>query len=320
MQTISKLFLPVAAAALLLSCTSEIDIRVNPLSPCAVLNASLSEDSVITAHVSRTLNGVQPSGSLFINNASVEVFVNGGSRGIMQKEAAPGQYILPGCYPAAGDHVRMEVVTTDYEPLSAAVTLPPRPVILSVDTQTYRPETSVGRQVVNMQIRLKDPAGTKNYYMLYAAGYTTVKEENGIRTDNYPVSIVHNEERLLEEVVYEYGYDSNGAYYPISSYYLFTDEWIDGNEYTLKIALNMPANLPGNDPSVPVTNTCQVIVSALSESRYLYCRSKALQRKQQEDLFGSIGLREPIPTYTNVLNGYGLLSAKQSVVYEIKRQ
>jgi hypothetical protein len=322
MPTLLKPILTVALALLLAACSSEINIWVDPLSPCAVLNASLSQDSVITAQISRTLNGLPPSGSLFINDAGIEVFINGHPRGLMQKDAAPGQYILPDCYPAAGDHVRMSVVTPDYEPLSAAVTLPARPLILSVDTQTLK--TAAGRQIVNMQLHLKDPPGEKNYYMLSALARTTLTGADGIRTDVSPLNIIHDEEWLLEEVVYEYAYDSLGVYYPLHSYQIFTDELIDGAEYTLKIALTMPVNpltMPVNlslgDSTAIITSRCQLIVSSLSESRYLYCRSKALQRKQQDDLFGSIGLREPIPTYTNVLNGYGLLSAKQSVVYGI---
>jgi hypothetical protein len=302
----------VAMALTLIACTSELEQEIEVPPPGAVLNALLCEDSVITAHVLRTYNGGDPSvalrpDALAIDDAEVEVYLNGVSRGIMQRDARPGWYVLPGCYPAGGDRVRMEVVTAEYAPLSAETALPLRPEILSVDTQRQAPN------VVRIGLRFNDRAGEKNYYMLSAAVTAGVEGDSPVPDSPYPVTLTLEEDWLLGNVEYERAddYDYPYAYAPVSRY-IFDDAQTDGEAHTLKLSLRGMGALPGDSAAATAVYTCRITFSALSESHYLYLRSKILQKKQAEDVFGSIGLREPIPTYTNISNGYGLLSARQN--------
>lgn len=275
------------------SCNTEIDIPVRLPEPSAVLNASLSADSIIKAEVSHTNNAVpyhtqKEKPSLFINDARVEVFINNISKGIMEKGENPGQYFLPGVYPSANDKVRIEVQTNEYEPLSAEVNIPGQPEILSVDTQMIQISSPhyQGIVSVNVYLHFKEPKDEQNYYMLSVSGN----------------EISHNEDHLFEEV--EPYFLPGYAYYTNSTFYIFSDKLIYEDEYTLNFTLNSDS-------------TSSIHLHAISESYYLYCRSKLLQWKQTHDPFGSIGLREPIPIYTNIQNGYGLLSAQQVTTYEL---
>jgi hypothetical protein len=313
-----------------LSCERNIELSIELPEPFAVLNASLSADSLITATVSRTVREYHsnPEYESFLDKAaSIAVFVNDAKQGVMEKDERNGQYRLPGYYPSAGDKVRMEVRIDDFAPLSAEVSIPSQPEILSVDTQMYKIPSPYysGSCKIGVELRFKEPANETNYYLLALSGYGI--SDRDTLTIKMPVSVTHKEDLLFEELdaarfSYDYFpgytddyYGGNDFYAP--SYFMFNDKTLPGDEHTLKFTLNNVFSSYESD-SLSITATCRICLYSLSESYYLYFRSKLLQWKQQEDPFGSVGLREPVPTYTNVRNGYGLLSAKQATVYELK--
>jgi hypothetical protein len=314
-----------------LSCERNIELSVELPEPFAVLNASLSADSLITATVSRTVReyysnpGAESVYSLD-KAASITVFVNDSKQGMMEKGEKNGQYRLPGYYPSAGDKVRMEVQTDDFAPLSAEVSIPSRPEILSVDTQMYHILSHYysGGYNIGVKLRFKEPANETNYYLLTLSG-DGVAGKDTLTKIEMPLFVTHNEDLLLEKldaILFSNYYfagdnDFSASYYYDPSYFIFNDEAIHGDEYTLKFTLNNAFSSYESD-SLSITATCRICLYSLSESYYLYYRSKLLQWKQHEDPFGSVGLREPVPTYTNIKNGYGLLSAKQVAVYELK--
>jgi len=302
------------------SCEREVEISIDPPEPSAVLNASLSADSIIMATISRTVSNMyydipEHGPSYFLDEAQIEVFINDKKQGVMEKGENPGQYRLPGYSPSAGDNVRMEVQTGDFKPLSAEVLIPSQPEILSVDTQMYHthPDSYYGRiNSINVGLRFKETREGTNYYMLAVSGYGVSKNKTPEETNTF-VFITHDDDMLFEELQPSY-FSGYNQYAPV---FIFSNRSVDSGEYTLKFTINNVFTSYYDD-SLSFTSICRVYLYSISESYYLYCRSKLLQWKQKEDPFGSIGLREPIPTYTNVRNGYGLLSAKQVAIYELK--
>ncbi|GEM_PF-3327791 len=320
MKPVQKVF-SLFSLYLMLSCTSQVDIKVDLPSPSAVMHAMVSTDSVQKVSISRTTNGVGNSAEgsgkipagLYINDAGVELFINENRLGSMTRTDQDGEYIMPGCYPSVGDKVRFEVTTGEYEPLSAEVYVPRRPEIIKADTMmvNYGSGPVANPPVMDLRISFRDRADEVNYYKLTLVGHVTV-EGDSITSREYPLRVSHDEELLLEDLYENYypGYTTNTSY-------IFSDNLINGKEYTLKMQLHFMSRSYYSD-TLSITNSCRIYLSEISGSLYLYYRSKILQRKQEEDALGSIGLREPVPTYTNIRNGYGLLSAKETAVHEIK--
>jgi hypothetical protein len=316
-----------------LSCERNIELVIDLPEASAVLNASLSTDSVLTATVSRTIYGYyndpEAVPAYFLDKAFITVFANDIKQGVMEKGEKNGQYRLPGYYPSTGDKIRMEVQADDFAPLSAEVTIPSQPEILSVDTQMYNKPLPYysGNNNIDVKLRFKEPANETNYYMLVLSEYG-IYTKDSLEKTALPVFITHNEDLLFEELdparfynsYFSGYYNSSDSYYGgynNTSFFIFNDKTIQGDAYTLKFTLNNVSGSSESDTS-PFTSVCRICLYSLSESYYLYYRSKILQWKQADDTFGEVGLREPIPTYTNVRNGYGLLSAKQAAVYEFK--
>lgn len=312
------------SAIWMMSCNSDIELDIKLPAPCAVLNASLCEDSVIVAHISRTTNAIanienkeELIHALSIDDARIELFINEESRGIMQNGTKKGEYSMPGCYPSAGDKIRMEVQTKEYEPISAEIMIQERPEITGIDTSMIA-NNDISK--LRFVLRFKEPRKERNFYMLTISGRQIIDNDTIIHNNIRPY-VRHNKEFLLEEVYPEY-YNSYGYgyypqyYYPVSTSYIFSDEQIKEGNVGLELTVENIYHSYKSD-SLSINNFCRIDLSVISESFYLYNRSKTLQYKQSLDAFGNIGLREPIPTYTNVLNGYGLLSAKQNSSVEI---
>ncbi len=88
---------------------------------------------------------------------------------------------------------------------------------------------------------------------------------------------------------------------------VFTDELIDGKEYTIQVKELIQAHY-----SVQDLKERSITLYALSESYYQYLLS--LEKISASTLSGSlsnIGLAEPLRVYTNVNNGTGILGACQ---------
>ncbi|MCD8194503.1 MAG: DUF4249 domain-containing protein [Tannerellaceae bacterium] len=306
------------------ACETETTIDIDFPRPLAVMNAILHPDSVIRVQVSSSFNStlenpdIEQAGGLekfMIEDAQVELFVNGVSKGIMQQGEKRGWYDMPGVYPTAGDQVSMQVVTDSYPELKAATPIPSPVRILSVDTlmvpYNYNYTDNGGMKTF---IRFKDEPGKTNYYCLRFMWMSEFVYEDTGESYYYSVRgpIIHTgEEPVLEDALFP------GTDFLLTSYYsTYTDNWrvyvfddylFEGEEYTLKVLLSVPRN---DHSGLPDATELWIDLFTISESAYLYSRSKILQDKQK-DILGNNGLREPIPTYTNVQGGYGLLSAQQ---------
>lgn len=110
------------------------------------------------------------------------------------------------------------------------------------------------------------------------------------------------------------GYGNVPSHPSYVSTYLFTNQTWTQPEPVQFILKNCYPSYTGEDYSYLSRYTFQL--STVSESYYLYMKSKVLQA-EQDDFLGEAGLREPIPTYSNVKGGYGLVGGKQTDTYDL---
>lgn len=306
------------------SCYQFEEIRIDPPVPHAVLNAMFCPDSLVRANLSRTTSDAERKGAdatAFIDDAEVELSVNGRLQGKLEKEAAPGWYRLPGYRPAVGDRLEITARTSDYGTVSGKTGIPGKTAILSVDTVSRHRVGSWGYEWDDLEIsiRMQDIQGERNFYLLTVS----------------PKRFWQKGDQVIDADTLAYGYwpwwqvsidensplengDMDRGVYQSAFYcgFLLTDEGADGQEMTLKLTLSDP-ELSYRGEEIRCRNYCRISLSSISRSYYLYRRSRALQ-KEQNDILGDAGLREPIPTYTNIRNGYGLVAARQEVVYKLE--
>lgn len=316
----------------LLSCTYEKDIWIEEEKPCAVLNAMIRQDSVIRVNMSRSVSGtlLKPGDQghfrpLFIQNAVVELWVNGISKGFCRKtEGDNGDYVHS-YRPTAGDRIKLRALTSEYDPVEAETVVASSPEIVAVDTICMEQwnEYGVLQKDILFRIKIQDCPREENFYLLSfepQIHYQDCQSDTLISGNPFWQKIEMPQDSKVESAGMKY-YDDIGFMYETywggygfghnrqrkASAFLLKDEGADGNELTFDFTLSRVHYSHLND-TVSCTHYLNVQLASISRSYYLYRRSKALQ-KEQGDILGDLDLREPQPTYTNVVVGYGLLAS-----------
>lgn len=321
-----KLNAPTVCFGLLLlaavSCISEKDIRIEPVPPRPVLNALLRPDTLVTVNVSVSSRDAACSpGDIFIDDAVVDLRVNGTSRGRFEKLSSPGDYSFPGYRPAAGDRVELTACAPRFEPVTASTCIPAQTAIAGVDTTAYRRRDDWGApwEYLDANLLLYDLPGERNYYLLsftphqvWRKGSRKICGDTLKRAPFLWLDIYSKEDFFLENADLSDAFD---GFHSAGASFLFTDDFKGGKPFRLHFTFSN-VQYSYRDDTLSCVNTCRITLRSVSESYYLYRRSKILQ-KEQDDILGETGLREPLPTYTNVTNGYGLLAAWQETTYEL---
>lgn len=341
------------------SCISEKDIRLDPVLPRPVLNALLRPDAPVTVNVSVSSRGAAyakgggkdeagsrmktggkaPAGGrgesdlsddpsdvtntadLFIDDAAVDLRVNGTSRGRFEKLRFPDDYSFPGYRPTAGDRVEITVCAPGFDPLTASTVIPRPATIAGVDTAAYlwRDDWGQAWEYLDANLLVCDLPGERTYYLLsftphqiWRKGTEAIDSDTLDRAPFLWSDIYSKEDFFLQNADLT---DSFDGLHAAGASFLFTDEFTTGKPFRLHFTFS---NLQYSyrDDTLSCINACRITLRSVSESYYLYRRSKILQ-KEQDDILGDTGLREPLPTYTNVKNGYGLLGAWQESTYEL---
>lgn len=294
------------------SCTSEIEVHFDKIPEKIVLNAILQPDSAITAHVSHSIQVGEDISTSYLNNAVVEVSINGIPQGRMERGEDNGFYRLPGMFPKAGDRIRMDVSSPEHEAVSSEVVFPGKVDILSVDTTSNVHISNWLTRDIRLQVRFKDPPAEKNYYLL-AIIPETIEIEDG-KESSYPSYASVN---LKEEIIFENNRQTPEGwdYSESSNRGIFRDEQISGQEYTLKVSVE-GCYYSTETEQGSIINKLKIRLYSVSDSFYHYQLS--CMRKEDADYnFGDSGLKEPVQLYSNIENGYGLFTGIQMSEYEI---
>ena len=291
--------------SILTSCYREIDVEKYRTTPKIVINCPISPDTVIRASITRTYffsdldnlkpeyngwNGQTEISSIKLRNAKVELYINGTYKEDMRWQAL--------------DKVKIVATTPEYGSVWAEDVVPQRVPIEKIEV-SCRKETGDPYSIQNntpgnitynneyyafqYYITFRDTPGKANYYQLWVKGDI-----------QYIDPIFNSVNSTIDGTLGYDGVDGRGGR-------VFTDELIDGKEYTIQVKELIQAHY-----SVQDLKERSINLYSLSESYYQYLLS--LEKISASTLSGSlsnIGLAEPLRVYTNVNNGTGILGACQ---------
>ena len=312
---------------ILTSCYREIDVEKYRTTPKIVINCPISPDTVIRASITRTYffsdldklepeyngwNGQTEISSIKLRNAKVELYINGTYKEDMKWQAldsveehqAPDTFFVSTVIPQAGDKVKIVATTPEYGSAWAEDVVPQRVPIEKIEVSCrketgdpYSIQNNPPGNIINNNeyyafqyyITFRDTPGKANYYQLWVEGDV-----------QYIDPIFNSVNSTIDGTLGYDGVDGRGGR-------VFTDELIDGKEYTIQVKELIQAHY-----SVQDLKERSINLYSLSESYYQYLLS--LEKISASTLSGSlsnIGLAEPLRVYTNVNNGTGILGACQ---------
>lgn len=261
------------------SCYRHYQIEDEDFTPHIVLHSLVQADSLLSIYLSQSwLIGESPVDIL--SDAAVTLWVNGETQSY---ETA---------IPRRGDHLRLRVEAEGLPAVEAETEVPHR---VKIDTiRCWRNDKS--DMNMEMELTFQDPAGRANYYGLGFYAARKGRESNPFTLDisKEPLFAPLQELGILDDVVAWENFYYYGNLLP------FSDQEIDGQSYTLKVAFR---DWQGSGLE-------EVLVSlyTFSDSYYLYLLSLL---RLGINVLSDYGLADPNLVYTNVADGLGIFAACQ---------
>lgn len=197
-----------------------------------------------------------------------------------------GEYILQ-----AGDELRFEVRTSEFDLATAEVRMPEAPQVISFDTVRVKPEYE-SEKTVFFALKLKDPSGN-DYYNLYPRdGLSGFTSSDPVFTD---LTAVEDIEDIFSE----------NSYYGRGQYNMFSDKFFDGSEYSVSMEISVYGDVFYEPFTIEVTR--------LDANLYQYLKSyRSYQSVDPESIIGMF--TEPVQVYSSVKNAIGVVGAQSQPV------
>ena len=217
----------------------------------------------------------------------------------------------------AGDRFELEGETPEHGRITASDVVPSPAIIRDVKAKNVNPGTD--DYYTRLSVTIADPAGEKNYYAIrlirieyYLNRWWEWNREE--QKEYFKEEIISHEEEYWREFRKDeilFG-NIDGTPTGIRRWSQFSDELIDGCEYTLTLRLDKtgpnrrdPETMPPGQwqGSLVVGQDFRVEILTLSPGLFQYLRSVELAQHQ------SSSFSEPVQIYSNVTGGYGILGA-----------
>ena len=305
------------------SCESILFIELEESDKLIVMNGALSNDSTVMVQVSRTRHILDNANIVPLENASVNLY-RGGNLLEQLDHVGNGYFRTTSFHPSVGEELSIEVEQAGYPSVSARCVVPETVDIESVDTSTVIQEYSefnysYSQESFQIDVTLNDPPGVENYYLLNLEvdkSYTSWRDTSYQFID----SLFHNGEWhfFVADTTYVVTDTFRHKDHPYvgspdliveaitSQGILFSDQLIDGKEYSVRAYTNLQSIRSADSAVVDIR------LNSISESYYKYLKSRQNHYETMEDPFAV-----PVIVFTNVEGGTGFLGGYSSDVHTI---
>jgi hypothetical protein len=314
-----RIYLPIAVLMLFAAaaCESDIKFKGSEVEPKTVIYSLLNPDSLVTVTIAESHAVFETRHeSLQITDASVRLYQDGELIETLTyvpvttfpdyyPDERFSRYVSHSHKPVPGSTYRIEVDIDGLESAWGETRLPEPVPVISVDTGSVIFEQYAGE--VKIKVKFLDPAGTENYYRLTARALagTYLGNPDEPYEPSFPVAVYESDigyGALSEPLITPQQDDDMFGMYLRNDFYLFMDELIDGKEYSLTLGYDY------QEP--PALESYEFIhayfsLHAITRDIYLYLRSYSAQRQTTDNF-----LAEPVPVYTNITNGLGVVGAE----------
>ena len=320
--------LPLLSLLFCIACTRDVELKIETVSPVLVLNASITPDREVAAFLSKSwfLMDSVPEYNLPETGVKIDVYVNDTFRGTMSRSDNPadsseykGQFKLPGCYVQTGDKVRLEADAPGFDPGRGETLIPSQTEIALLDTA--RMITS-GSLLFRIYLTFEDKPFDRNYYRLvverlieyrkgdqvkWVSSFCDSREESHqLSGDQFEVPSPWGIFSLsYDDPVFQPGIPSSGINDGTYCRGVFSDDMFNGKEYTVTSSF-YPVNSLETD-SVTAIVHYDVHLLSISESYYNYLKVIRNFSISLGDAYVD-GLLEPSETYSNVIDGFGIVT------------
>lgn len=284
-----------AAFCLLLlfqSCESDVDFKGRESAPKMVVNSIVNaQDEKKIVKLSESVFVFGDQKPKLIEDAELSLKINGIETPLTFVETEEHhQYYSFQADLIPGDKVEISGKSPEHKAIHGTDHVPEQVEITGLKTEWFTGKEDY-RSYLRTRITIKDTPREKNYYRIVIRK-KEYYEVNGDYEPDWLLCDVHVDQEPLFSHVPDTPWSENPNIYSI-----FSDELIDGEEYTLNVYIQEDKdNYWGENPRTFI----QAEIHALSENLYRYLRSVELAGETDN-------FTEPVKIFSNIQNGYGIL-------------
>mgnify|MGYP000436098463 FL=1 len=292
MKNLLPIFL-ILSALTLSNCTKEIEFDAQDIAPRIVVNSLFTNDSIWSAHISRSVGVLETTSYTTIDNASVNIFDDNANLVTTLTHQGDGLYTSPtGVSSQPNQSYTLEASASGYESVNATNSIPSAVPIYQLDTVTST--NNDGETILEATITFQDPPNVSNYYMLevFVTGmYYDEWEQDSIEIRE-PLQISCDD--INVETVNRFNF---GGFENTYLYLMLKDQNFDGENYSLTFSVINYAELKEMDlfGEIRLVNT--------SEEYFNYLKSFNMYQRTINNPFAT-----PVQVYSNVNNGMGIFA------------
>lgn len=323
-MAILKYITPIAAALLLTACYEDFDPNID-IKPVLCINSVITAGQPAQVEVSRTWLYTEGSDSVrTAKDAIVNIYANG----VLQDAKYRAK---------EGDTIRIHAVSKTYGEAEAQVVVPQKAPgeVLSVtpsligskweDVDRYGQYAAIDFSF-DVSLKVYDPENdTDNYF--YVAWDNFKSNVGGTQSSNWGWGVVepvievdfcdYSSEPIFNEHVnnFDHVMGNGGAYANF-----FTDRQFAGKDYVLRLLFERCKYMTPIDRRFnPDYYNCgiNIIVETISRSNYNWKEYLWQRNAGSLEQLGQSGYSEPIPSYSNVSTGAGIVMARTVTKYKI---
>ena len=303
-----KLVLGLFIVQLLFACEQDIEIEIKDDTPKIVLNGWLRNGEAPRIKLNESLSVLSNASNAPIVSAEVILFEGDTEVGQMEM-IEEGVYSLPGFLIKENRHYKIEVSASDFDPVSAEVTVPAQldsnnvQISYTVINPTTPDNYLLGGQ---LDIAILDDDPEDNFFLISNYYVNEFYENNGSEDTVINVNIgnpLNYRDPILSQI-----------YVAGSGYLTFNDTYFSESNYEFRLISDY--DLRGRtdqNGDVYSRQYYQLNMEKLSPGLYQYLLT--LEDNQYPEAF-----TEPTQVFSNVKGGYGILGASSSYEYIVEDQ
>ena len=281
------------------SCIKELDYLASPFTSQLVLSSIINPDSLIKAHVGKTI-AITDTSSAIVENAGVFLFENGVPIDTLDYQS-DGWYVS-NVYPQVGFSYRLETYHPAFSSVSSECTVPPPPQINSFLFTVGETLDQEGIPITRFTLRLNDPDPNINYYELI------LYSENPLDPMIQPTQLTRITQLDDPTLIA----DANWNYAPSTLF--FSDALFNGMNGEVSFNIKWGGYPTAGD------SPYYIEIRNISSSYYQYLKSWSVHRFNQNstqntrDPLTLLFQGDPVELYSNVNNGYGIFGAYNQIL------
>ena len=292
----------ILSALTLSNCTKQIDFDEQDIAPRIVVNSLFTNDSVWSAHISRSVGVLDNTSYTTIDDASVNIFDENANLVTTLTHQGNGLYTSPtGVSPLPDQSYTLEASASGYESVNATNFIPPAVDIFQLDTVTST--NSNDETILEATITFQDPPNVSNYYMLEVLVKGTWESWEGDSIEfREPLEISCDD--INVETVNRFNF---GGFENTYLYLMLKDQNFDGENYALTFSVINYAELKEMElfGEIRLVNT--------SEAYFNYLTSFNMYQRTINNPFAT-----PVQVYSNVNNGMGIFAGGTLTSWDVQ--